>query len=547
MSNWDWRQAMQYHEHTKHTPESVHAGMYFLDWSNKPYSFKKYKNLPSFPLPRDFSLPGKDLFSSLIGLDKAFSRRDVDISLLSSLLFFTAGITRVVDVSYPPYRHYFRTAPGTGALHPTEIYLVIGKSTDDLKEGVYHFNPLDHVLVQLRAGTWRRLVLEATSEEITKTASIILIFTCYGWKNAWKYQKRSYRHWFWDTGVMLTNLLVTAASFNLSTRVITAFQDDLVNELLGIDGRKEASIVIVPINVGADSNNNGMKENSVELSPLKVKYIPLSRTEREFKEVIDAYSQSCLRNKEEVMKWKEKVARMVELDDLRSSPSSYLQKVALPPLHDLLGNLKGDFPTWKVILKRGSARKYTHLPITFNELSLLLYLGTETDLSADFCPSFSADEEKYSFSLNEWYLIVNAVDGLESGAYYYDSRLKTLFMLKKGQFRKDSGFMCLEQALGEDASVVFFLMTPLKRILEILGNRGYRVVQLEAGIRVEIAWLGAYALGLGATGLTFYDNEIKNFFLPHSKEKEPTMVLTVGHPPYRARMGKILPHLENET
>jgi hypothetical protein len=33
-----------------------------------------------------------------------------------------------------------------------------------------------------------------------------------------------------------------------------------------------------------------------------------------------------------------------------------------------------------------------------------------------------------------------------------------------------------------------------------MGNRGYRAVQLEGGIRAGFAYLAAYASGVGATG-----------------------------------------------
>ena len=40
------------------------------------------------------------------------------------------------------------------------------------------------------------------------------------------------------------------------------------------------------------------------------------------------------------------------------------------------------------------------------------------------------------------------------------------------------------------------------------GARGYRTAHLDASIRAGRVYLAAYALGLGATGLTFYDDEV---------------------------------------
>jgi hypothetical protein len=51
------------------------------------------------------------------------------------------------------------------------------------------------------------------------------------------------------------------------------------------------------------------------------------------------------------------------------------------------------------------------------------------------------------------------------------------------------------------------------------------VAQLEAGIRAGRTSLGAYARGLGATGLTFYDDEVRAFV---GTEEEPMMCVALG-------------------
>ena len=44
------------------------------------------------------------------------------------------------------------------------------------------------------------------------------------------------------------------------------------------------------------------------------------------------------------------------------------------------------------------------------------------------------------------------------------------------------------------------------------GNRGYRLVNLAAGLSGGRAYPAAYALGFGASGLTFYDDNVVEFF-----------------------------------
>src|SRR5207237_8661195 len=105
-----------------------------------------------------------------------------------------------------------------------------------------------------------------------------------------------------------------------------------------------------------------------------------------------------------------------------------------------------------------------------------------------------------------------------------------LELLKAGDFRNEAQYLGLEQALPGDASAAIFFMADLYPILDRFGNRGYRAVQLEAGIIGGNIYLAAYAQHLGATGLTFFDDDVTNFFSPHAKDKSAIFLLAIGKP-----------------
>ena len=65
-------------------------------------------------------------------------------------------------------------------------------------------------------------------------------------------------------------------------------------------------------------------------------------------------------------------------------------------------------------------------------------------------------------------------------------------------------------------------------ILERYGSRGYRAVQLEAGILGGKLYLAAYAQRLGASGLTFYDDDVVSFFSPHARGKSAIFLVALG-------------------
>jgi hypothetical protein len=105
-----------------------------------------------------------------------------------------------------------------------------------------------------------------------------------------------------------------------------------------------------------------------------------------------------------------------------------------------------------------------------------------------------------------------------------------LELLKAGDFRAEAGYLCLEQPLGADCSALIIYMADLKRILHQLGNRGYRDAHLEAGLIGGRAYLAAYSLGRGATGLTFYDDDTTAFLQPHCEQMSPLLMIALGVP-----------------
>jgi len=117
-----------------------------------------------------------------------------------------------------------------------------------LDAGVYHFNPADVSLRLLRKGNFRGNLAQATGmEPVVAHAPATVICTGIYWRNAWKYQARTYRHFGWDNGTLLANMLAVSAASGLSAEIVLGFVDTEVNRLLDLDTRREVSFCLVPI------------------------------------------------------------------------------------------------------------------------------------------------------------------------------------------------------------------------------------------------------------------------------------------------------------
>ena len=242
--------ARNFHEATK---------LAYINLANKPPLYKSYPDSPVIALPTDFSLPQLAALRAIAGEPESIADT-INLRTVASLLYHSVGVIRKATHPTAGEVHY-RAAASAGALYPVETYLVC-QDLDGLNAGVYHFSPPEFSLRQLRAGDYRQILVQATGEEPAVTnsqltqapatqAPVTLIFTTIFWRSAWKYRARGYRYCYWDTGTVVANLLAAATASGLSAQLIAGFVDTQLDQLLAIDGSREATACLVPLGGGA--------------------------------------------------------------------------------------------------------------------------------------------------------------------------------------------------------------------------------------------------------------------------------------------------------
>jgi SagB-type dehydrogenase family enzyme len=227
------------------------------------------------------------------------------------------------------------------------------------------------------------------------------------------------------------------------------------------------------------------------------------------------HEASSLGSEEEAALWRE--GAKAEIGKRKAETDENGRVFSLKPLRD--EQLPQD-KIEEVIVRRGSTREFARDSITFAQLSTMLERATR-GIAADF----ARDAEP---SLNDLYLIVHAVDGLPSGAYFFRREENALELLKQGDFRREAGYLGLGQDIPADASVNVYFLADLNQALARFGNRGYRAAQLEAAIMGGKLYLAAYAHRLGASGLTFFDDDVVEFFSPHAAGKSVMFLIALG-------------------
>jgi len=509
MKNRETEATWAYHDGTKHSYQSVRANPHYLDWENQPIPFKIYSKLDPIPLRQQLSSSGMPALTAIADITAPGDESVRPTSQgLAEILFLSAGVTR--RRSYPGGEMLFRAAACTGALYHIDLYLACG-DLDDLAAGVYHFSPHDFALRRLRQGDYRAVLARASGNEPSVvTAPVILVCVSTYWRNAWKYQARAYRHCYWDNGTILANLLAAASARQLPAQVVVGFVDAAVSELLGLDAKREAPLSLVAL--GHATSDAPVPPPTME--PLALETVLLSKTEVDYPAMRAMHEASSLESEEEVVAWRGEAPR--NRGTRRDEGGKEPRFLPLQPLGD------DEIPQDKieeVVIRRGSTRQFARESITFAQLSTMLDRATR-GIPADFLDPAE--------SHNDLYLIIHAVDDIPAGAYVYRRNECALELFKEGDFRREAENLGLGQEIPADCSVNIYFLTDLNHALERFGNRGYRAAQLEASILGGKLYLAAYAQRLGASGLTFFDDEVTEFFSPHAAGKSVMFLLALG-------------------
>lgn len=444
-----------------------------LDWTNMPRPWKLYDaDLPEVQLPLELVRTGVSAGVALLG-GSPLPTADAGLRLsnLASILQLSAGITKRMRAGNGYM--YFRAAACTGALYHIELYVITGPLAD-LPAGVYQYGAHDNTLRRLREGDFRETVSRAAGLESTPAA--IVVYTSTFWRNSWKYGSRTYRHAFWDCGTILAHSGAAARANGARAGLITRYADAAINDLIDVDGETEASVALLAVGSGAEV------PPADPPARLDLPVVPLSRDPIDYPLIREAHAATVLQD-----------SAPLGSTGLRNEPIADGSFIELPEPEPLDRELED------VILQRGSSRRFAREPIPLASLAALLDAAAQpTGLEG------SPNGE----TLNDLYVIAAAIDGLEEGIYRYRPSLRALERVSVRETRELSRHLALDQPLGGDAAANLYFIADMPGVLDSWGARGYRTAHLDASTRAGRVYLAAYALGHGASGLTFYDDEV---------------------------------------
>ncbi len=180
----------------------------------------------------------------------------------------------------------------------------------------------------------------------------------------------------------------------------------------------------------------------------------------------------------------------------------------------------------RALSARESVREFTSSPLTLGEVSQLLW-SAQGETRRDGGRTTPSAGALYPLEI---YVVVGAVENLETGIYRYRPERHDLLAVGVGDHRSQLASAALRQSWMRDAAIMIVVAARYARTTGKYGERGRKYVHMEVGHTAQNVYLQATALGLGTTFVgAFDDNEVKGIMgLP--AVEHPLGIMPVGRP-----------------
>ncbi|MFW9992335.1 MAG: SagB/ThcOx family dehydrogenase [Candidatus Odinarchaeota archaeon] len=174
---------------------------------------------------------------------RKYSKQPLTLVELSWLLWCMQGVKEVIERPVT-----LRNVPSAGARHAFETYVLVN-NVKDLQPGLYRFIAISHKLeeVNLDDSLASKLTEACLSQSMVKKSAVTFFLIAVAYRMKWRYSERGYRYLHLDAGHVFQNLYLAAENIDCGTCAVAAFDDEKLNELLGIDGVEQFAIYLAPV------------------------------------------------------------------------------------------------------------------------------------------------------------------------------------------------------------------------------------------------------------------------------------------------------------
>ena len=171
-----------------------------------------------------------------------YTGEPLTLTALSTFLYQSYGVHDFVS-AYTMARFPRRMAPSSGGLQAVLLGLIVNQ-VSGLEPGLYVYDALAHTLRPLLKKAMKEYLARCSPLPFVRDAPLVCAFVGDLNRLRWKYGARAYRAIHLDSGVLLQNMYLVGTALELHTCAISAYYDDLVNALLGLDGTTAFTLLL---------------------------------------------------------------------------------------------------------------------------------------------------------------------------------------------------------------------------------------------------------------------------------------------------------------
>jgi SagB-type dehydrogenase family enzyme len=188
------------------------------------------------PAPGEIRVPAIDLRAAIEQRRsvRKYTEQPLSLGELAFLLWCTQGVKKVTSRPVT-----LRTVPSAGAQHAFETFVLANRVTG-LAPGLYRYAALEHALLEadLAPDVAERAVQACQDQHMVGQAAASFFWVAVVERMRWRYCERSYRYLHLDAGHVCQNLYLAAEAIGCGMCAIAAYDDDLLNRLVGADGEE---------------------------------------------------------------------------------------------------------------------------------------------------------------------------------------------------------------------------------------------------------------------------------------------------------------------
>lgn len=174
---------------------------------------------------------------------RVYRSESLTLEELASLLWSTQGVR-----GKPFHGHAYRTVPSAGCRHALETYLAV-LDVEGLSNGIYRYLPLTHeLLFEFSEDLLGPKLVEASlGQPYPGRAAVTFIWTAIPYRMEWRYDLAAHKVILLDAGHVCQNLYLACEAIDAGTCAIAAYDQELMDRLLGVDGVDEFVIYLAPV------------------------------------------------------------------------------------------------------------------------------------------------------------------------------------------------------------------------------------------------------------------------------------------------------------